>query len=314
MDTYSAELSFSMAGLNNQKFALLGLCLLAKAGEGRVLLPKYIVDLNSSDVNASKYIAFDAVFDHQDFKEFLKRWDLFGDDQSRDELLILPWKKCFSRGANALRRIRDKNNRDVFVCDFFKSLKANNEIKKKASEFLSFTGDDVLGLQLRIEKDWHVHIDRKLYKGEVGFRHYTLQDILTKIVNNKIIGCRYKKILACCDIRSLELPPQELKFIAKEQFGIDLFFREIDTNSFFNSGNIKNAMLDFEICLNLESYVGLSHSTFSNLLCVTKSAITEFHAHPDHYIYNSSDDFVKKRYDFGTHSEPEKAIEYLSVT
>ncbi|MCB1639066.1 MAG: hypothetical protein KDI15_09485, partial [Thiothrix sp.] len=183
-----------------------------------------------------------------------------------------------------------------------------NFIIRQVNEYLSLYGDfneNALALQLRIELDWQQHIERKIKKGWGSEWHYhTFDEIFEKIKNHQFLKNK-SRIFACCDISGLDIDIRDLRGFSRAKYGFDLVIRDKDSGFYFKESSIKNAAFDFMLCLSFDAYVGLSRSTFSNLLCVTKSILSEKSF--DHYVYDSGRSFVERRIDAGLEADPEKS-------
>ena len=127
---------------------------------------------------------------------------------------------------------------------------------------------------------------------------------IEKIKNHQFLKNK-SRIFACCDISGLDIDIRDLRGFSRAKYGFDLVIRDKDSGFYFKESSIKNAAFDFMLCLSFDAYVGLSRSTFSNLLCVTKSILSEKSF--DHYVYDSGRSFVERRIDAGLEADPEKS-------
>lgn len=164
--------------------------------------------------------------------------------------------------------------------------------------------------QFRIEKDWKEHcesnLNARLSSDEENYCEF--ESILAKI---KITLPDVSAVYAVCDEKSLLLPKEHLKAIAKDYYGIALFFKS-DYISQFEYGVLTElhlSLLDFEFASFADRFVGLTRSTFSSLATLEKFS-RERQNVQGHYIYNLKGSRLFERTDNGCTWDPKDAIRW----
>ena len=294
-------------GINNQKFALLGLLSVAKnKGIKKITLPK-LVSFDPTGVNTSSYDFYD-FYDSKKLKKFfyICGIDIIDEYQCENEDAF----GCFMAGTSAVGSSGSYGLSSIYsdACQFFSHL---YPIIINDVEF-SFVKKEIFGtlgvktaLQLRIENDWVEYSKKNLTESDE--KHLVVENIFKKISQNHDLIKR--PIYVVCDEKNLPISKEDIKTIAKNQYGINIFFKsdffsacELQKNS-----NLYLSILDFEIAISSANFIGTSRSTFSNLISFEKFCRYRKNVTSD-FIYNSSEKGLSLRRDNGVQCDPSSVV------
>jgi hypothetical protein len=162
-------------------------------------------------------------------------------------------------------------------------------------------------LQLRIEADWQEHSANLRHKhGDAEDYELGFMQILAK-VRNSLPDLRLAYVTA--DEKSMPAPKQAIRTICHEKFGIDLFWKSdlLPAEMIEPLTPLDLSLIDFEIAKASPRFIGLTTSTFSNLLCLEKFAATRKRVR-GHYIYNYPGDTLMERQDNGCGGNAQGAL------
>ncbi|WP_435171402.1 hypothetical protein [Falsirhodobacter sp. 1013] len=302
-----------VSGLNNQRIALLGLIGIAHLEGAKVSLPKTLVDYTPlpQDQTPKEHptLPFDAVFDEAHLRQGLQAYDIFSDEAATE---ILPHDDCFRIGSEYLSALAGSHGDAQIVADFLKFCRAAPELRDVAKKALALAGDQPpLMLQLRIERDWRDYLLRRPHRSDDGETTVDPRRIFGKIGNTPALA-DHRLVLACCDEGDLLQTRDELKKDAAD-FELNLVFKsEIEEQLELPTSRLQRSAIDFEMCLMSDRYVGLTRSSFSNMVCLLKSLQMSPDI-PEHYIYNSKSREVVRRWDMGLRTGPAEAAEQVPV-
>jgi hypothetical protein len=153
--------------------------------------------------------------------------------------------------------------------------------------------------QFRIEADWDRHCETTLdvLLTEPEDYHLTFDQIVAKIVRTLPHA---KKILVLCDEAAVAIPKPRMAEICRTRFGVELFWKSDFLTEFelAKLNNLELSMIDFELALRAKHYIGLTRSTFSNAVTMTKYILTGKPVTGD-YIYNNTGPRLARRTDNG---------------
>jgi hypothetical protein len=278
-------------GLNNQKMILAGCFVLAKEKGARVRLPQQIVNfIPTAEGNKKEPLLFSEVFDQATFLKVISSSMIAGD---RDEVTeVLSWKTCFERGGKAL------SNSDALARNVVAHLVASTELQEIADQIIEWLRPmNPFALQLRIERDWQEYLVKKFggFNLIVGSQEITVDvdRILGKCAKTNDILDR-SSIWCCCDEEDLLVSKDVLKAQAA-LFGYKLYFKtDLPSNIILPQERTKKSVVDFAVCMGLDTYVGLTRSTFSNQLFLMNQ-FGKCAKGAKHYIYNNVGDNLLQR-------------------
>lgn len=288
-------------GLNNQKIAVLGLFTKAMALNRPIALPEFS-NFDSVGGNHSS-VPFDRVYSRD---SMLRLADAFG-----CEVIDGPpvettngWH-CFVGGAETLGResVKGLSIWDDFVPQFFRHM-VPHITRRNSFESLAeavFKERKIqLVCQLRIEKDWAEHAENVRRKNQ-GFAEHdapSFTNILTKIRNT--IPDKAQRVYVVCDEANLPVSKAEIRAEVLRRFGISLFWKSDllppETLALFSTLDL--SIIDFEMAVRAPIFVGLSQSTFSNLVYF-ETVFRAGNKGDRQYIYNVPGDMLARRFDYG---------------
>jgi hypothetical protein len=162
-----------------------------------------------------------------------------------------------------------------------------------------------LAVQLRIEKDWVAHAEGLLKVTVTAPEDYHLSymDIFRKI--DRTLRHASQAIYVVCDEEGLPFPKELIRREVKSEFGFDLIWKSdiLPSIRLFSMSALELSLIDFEMALQAEYFVGLTRSTFSNNVSWEKFCRTGADVQT-HYIYNKIGDALARRVDNGVFADP----------
>ncbi|MCE6967096.1 hypothetical protein [Cereibacter sphaeroides] len=278
------------AGLNNQRLVLIGLFAEAHARGVDVVLPD-LVNINAADTKSSAFIDFGRVFDLGIVREFLNTHGIDIAEGAGAEQV--EWIELFNRGAKAYANPALAG----FVDAALAALRPPAPIIAQAEAILAHLGGEVHAVQLRVERDWQIHCDRLMAERPGWDCVRTPEGIFDRIAATPFYG-GVRRFLIFCDEAALVAPPERIAADIRASHGFDLTFKSMLPRGTATAElSVEQASIDFEVGLHAKSYVGLSQSTFSNLLCATKAAKGTDTL--DHFTYHVAAPVLFRRCDRG---------------
>ena len=169
-----------------------------------------------------------------------------------------------------------------------------------------------LVVQLRIEKDWAKYAAETLtpiVDATEEFNPSFLQ-IFEKIKNDLGQECRAAYVV--CDEADLPTSTDEIRAVVKDQFGIHLTWKSdvFSATEFAALTNLDRSLIDFEMAVQAPVFIGLSRSTFSNM--VSFELLSRRRSPPaSHYIYNVPGKHLGRRCDNGSRIVPHEVTNRL---
>lgn len=302
MDNACLGYLYNNGGLNYQKMTLLGLFLRAwRQGTRRVMLPDwYSLDTVSSN---SAPVPFADVMRIEPLRDFAARYGIeIIDGPPRGE----PGGWDYAADAHhyvSHAGLLNELTADSFACDFFRSLVPTASASRLTARLadLAFRERGIrVAVQLRIEKEWAPHAAR-WFTPEVGTTEDNVLshgEIIRKIRDTAIdIG---SQIYVVCDEPGLPVPKAQIRDEIRDEFGVELIWKSdlLPAEELAQLSPLQLSMLDFEMCVAAESFVGLSRSSFSNMVALEKYARRRAPVER-HYIYNVAGPSLASRHDNG---------------
>jgi len=274
-------------GLCNKLFSLFSACDIAIKKNIKILEPIF---------GWKKEILFSDIYDIEIFnnkmKEFNNGEDIMIPFNEKNKYKIIKNTINLWNYSNEILRKQRKNNqinKNCMMIAVLNSLKLNNfntNICKTIEEI-----ENKNALHIRIESDWERYSSRKM-EGKK---------------NNEIY------LINCNNLISMYIHKFKDNIFfttGQNQLNIQKKFSEQKINSeFLFNENLEyeiNAAINFEICSKAKIFIGLTRSTFSNLISL-KRCINGVN---NSYIYNLNNELIL-RIDKGLHCDPEKSVKNI---
>ncbi|WP_298966316.1 O-fucosyltransferase family protein [uncultured Methylobacterium sp.] len=306
-------------GINNQKLALLGLFATANkfdsGSERRVYLPN-IYNKDQHDKKSS-FEDFAEIFWLDIFLEFAKRWNIEIVDRptvfSGDRIKRNGWN-YFGIGAchlgDLVEHNRDGINYDI-ASDLFRSLiprVKSSRIFQMICDKVFYVNEINTAVQLRIEEDWHIHSNQHLKVVISHEEDYLLsaEQIIKKVAST--LPDSGNKIYVSCDERYILMPKWTIRENVKKETDFDIVFKSdlINVGDFDAIRQVDASLIDFEVAKIADRFVGMTRSTFSNLVCFERH-VCQYKKTRGDYVYNKVGPLLGRRTDLGTKDDPRVA-------
>jgi hypothetical protein len=311
-DRQPAPLGYAQfeVGLNNQKVALCGLFLKARDLGRPLVLP----DLCTFDPSSGKHgrTALDRVYPIEILHRFARAYGIgIVDAPSVDS--VGAWD-CFVEGSTylAVEGWRGPAALDGFGCQFFRHLLPRIATAPAAGclKTAVFRDEKIrLVVQLRVEKDWLRYSEATLSPIIPAAENYNLSflEIFHKIKTS--LGQSVDSAYIVCDENDLPASKDEIRAAVSGRFGMKTLWKSdvLDSETLRELSTLDRTALDFEVALAAPAFVGLSRSTFSNMVGYESFCRTR-RSPPNHFIYNGPGDHLGRRYDNGSRVGPHEVM------
>ena len=296
--------AYNDGGLNNQKLALLGLLLEAKRTGRRLALPLlYNLDHAGGERGT---VAFGDIYRRDLFAAMAERLGVEIVDAEPDAA-SRGWD-FFAVGAKhiAIEVAGSRMTPDDPACAFFRALVPRLRDRVGLTplrDWLHGRDPAPLVVQMRIETDWQffsaVTLDPTVGKQEDYLPSFS--NIVAKVVNT--FGRDAAEIYVVCDEAALPVPREEIRRVAGDVFGVTLRWKSdlLPAEALAGLSVLERSILDFDTALQAGRFVGLSRSSFSNLVTFERYCLTEAPVR-GHYIYNVPGPMVLERHDNGAYA------------
>lgn len=284
---------YNNGGLSNQKMALSGLLLAGVARREAINLPH--IHIKDHRIEEQWLVRLDDVFEIDSILSFSRRYGI-------PNVGTVPsgepggWPFFLAFGQNLNREHQPVVVRLLLMALISIRPKIITNPKFLALKNFIFASLGVqTTLQLRIERDWSDHAQGLSPTTEgrddiaIGF-----DEILRRTANTfPDLQLAY----VTTDELSMPAPKEDIRAYALDRFGIRLMWKSdlIDLAEF---NPLDLSLIDFEIARCSSRFIGISFSTFSNLLCLEKFA-SQRSSVAGHFIYNHPGDVLRERLDNG---------------
>jgi len=284
---------YNNGGLSNQKMALSGLLLAGVAKRTAINLP--YIHIKDQRIEAEWLARFDDVFEIEPIISFSRQFGI-------PQIGMVPsgerggWPFFFTFGENLKRSDQPVAVQLLLMALIAIRPKIVSDPKFNALKNFVFASLGVqTTLQMRIERDWGPHAQGLLPKTAgkddiaIGF------DEILRRTANTFPDLRLAYVTA--DEFSMPVPKEEIRAYALDRFGIRLIWKS-DLIKLEEFSALDLSLIDFEIARYSPRFIGLSYSTFSNLLCLEKFA-NQRNSVTGHFIYNHPGEILRERSDNG---------------
>lgn len=278
-----------VGGLCNKLFDLFAICDIAIKNKIQIADPLF--GWPKKDVYFSEI--YDLDFFNKEMRKFNNNEDIIisKDDFSNYEIINNNQYKLGEYSQNILRNQREKYNmnKECMNIIVLKYLKLNS----KYDYILDKYNMGKTAFHIRIENDWRQYATYK------------------KVPKNETLLIDVRKLFRM--FRKSEINENNIFFtigMAHENLSSFLKSNNFSPEYFFDK-NYKyevNAAINFELCCRAKNFVGISRSTFSNLVTLKRYIL----GNDNSYIYNYRDS-IRKREDKGLHCEAEKSIKNVNI-
>lgn len=274
-------------GLCNKLFHLISACDIAVKEGKQILEPQF---------GLRKKILFSDIYNIDFFNNKMKEFN-----NGKDLIIPINEKNKYKIKENEihlwkyseeiLREQREKNeiNKNCTMIIVLNALKLNNYNENLCKLFEKIENQNAV--HIRIEGDWVSCARQKNpYKKSNEIYLIDYENLIT-MYNNKF---------------------KEDMFFTIGEKQIDIQTKNSEKNiksEFFFNTKLEyeiNAAINFELCCKAKTFIGLSRSTYSNLISLKRS----LNGLNNSYIYNLNNDLLL-RVDKGLHSDPEKSVKNI---
>jgi hypothetical protein len=280
--------SFNLkGGLCNKLFFFFSACDIAIKKQVKILEPEF---------GWNKKILFSDIYDIDFFNDKMK-------DFNNGENIMIPINESdnyeiiqndidlweYNQEIVTKQRLTNQINRNCMMITVLNSLKLNSyniDICKSFKEI-----ENKIAIHFRIESDWVKYSKKKNMEKK----------------NNELYLINYNNLI---DIYVNKFKENVFFTTGQNQLIIQNLFSEKEIKSeFFFDENLEyeiNSAINFEICSNAKIFIGLSRSTFSNLISLKR----HLNGVDSSYIYNLNNELLL-RVDKGLHCDPEETIKNI---
>lgn len=274
-------------GLCNKLFCLFSACDIAIKNNIKILEPTF---------GWKKKILFSDIYDIDFFnnkmKEFNNGEDIMISNKVKNKYKIIKNTTCLWGYCEKIinkQRLTNQINKNCMMIAVLNSLKLNNFNTNICKTFEEIENKNAL--HIRIESDWVPYSRSKNQSKK----------------NNEIY------LINCNNLISMYINKfKDNVFFTTGQNQLDIQKKFLDqkiNSEFLFNENLEyeiNAAINFEICSKAKIFIGLSRSTFSNLISLKRS----INGVNNSYIYNLNNELIL-RTDKGLHCDPEKSVKNI---
>jgi hypothetical protein len=297
-------------GISNQKMALLGLFIIAYETKAAISLPYIRVMDQVNKIYDAIPIA--QVFDEIRIREFAARWAIDVVDCAPEDLPH-GYDRFFWRTVDVFENMPFSSRNETLsdlALDFLGSLRSrvgDSQLFRQLRKLVFHDREVLIAAQFRIERDWERHVVDNLRVKNLGPEDFLLSydAIVGKIVST---FPDLKSIYFICDEPACDVSKDVMRNVVHDRFGVDLIWKSDFLGDFDRNllTPLHLSLLDFEMGMDALCFVGLSRSTFSNMITLQKHSILQQHIMA-HFIYNKASPEIARRTDNGCCFDPTRA-------
>lgn len=299
----SLELKKMSGGLNNQKMILLALIVESIEKKTAIKLPFFINYINKKNIKGfrkkihhkiiypfKKNVDMFDVFNKATFFTFLEKYNITLSDSRHS--VIYSSDELFFKGSEIIKHAINNKNYIYrsLTLDYFKYLTPSAYMENKIKYFTNQSLPYDAVCQLRIEDDWPLEVEdswenqkKQITTSQIDRSRIILRKIKNTYPDIKTLYITYDKSGLQCNF-------QDIALMAKKEFELQLKEKHYFNNDKNEPQNILEAsMIDFEIAVNANIYIGASTSSFSSLSALT-SLCREHNEESSRYFYDTNND------------------------
>ncbi len=270
-------------GLNNKLFCFFSACEIAIRHHTKILEPK---------LGWKRKILFSEIYDLDLFNANMRPYnngkDLLVQDTDKDKHEIVANKQdLWGLSARTITKMRHECtiSRKSSLTTVLSSLNLNKQNKTYANQFKV---ENTNSLQIRIEDDWVAYSKEK--QKEIG--------------ENEVLLIELHDLIDYY----MQFSGESIFFTTGQnhQYVKNQFSSKNINSDFFYDDCLEyevNAAINFEICCRSKNFIGLTRSTFSNLVALRRALCNKDNS----YIYNLNNKIIR-RVDSGLQHIPGEAI------
>jgi len=303
---------FNPGGLNNQKLALLGLFLAAFEKNVPVVLPA--MGVKDLVANTDLPVPLGEVFDMSRLTAFARRYGIALSQEDPAQFQTSGWEYFFHGAGRCGYEALNPNKPDAFS-EMARDFLLNLVPVYRLGDIVNFLRKEIFGrlgvsvaAQYRIESDWVTYSAGTLKVTSLEPEDYLIPfNRITAKIANTISGTT--QILVICDEAAVMTPKAEMREVCQSELGIKLLWK----SDFLSDGRRRNltpldlSIIDFDLGLTARHFVGISRSTFSNMVTFQKY-LTLRQKNRNDYIYNNNSRSLDRRTDNGGHTDWRRVI------
>jgi len=274
-------------GLCNKLFCLFSACDIAIKKKIKILEPEF---------GWRKKILFSAIYDIEFFNNNIKQFNngediLIPMNEKNKYKIIKNTTDLWRYNEEILSKQRENNqiNKNCMMIIVLNSLKLNNFNTNIYKTFKEIENKNAI--HIRIESDWIPYSQGKNKKKTENEIYLINCDNLISMYINKFKD----NVFFTTGQNQLHI---QKKFLEKKIKSDFLFNKDLEYEI--------NAAVNFELCSKAKIFIGLSRSTFSNLISLKR----HLNGTNNSYIYNLNNDLILRK-DNGLHCDPEKSVKNI---
>ncbi|MDF3626272.1 O-fucosyltransferase family protein [Brytella acorum] len=293
-------------GITNQKIAFIGLAHKAFRERRPLCFPPLVIYDLSTDVRDR--IDFFEVFKKEPLLKVLESFSISVSFFGNGLYETVDGWQCFLEGADRFGEVLYYGDvsLDDLTCSIVRALELTEDYYNLTNYIKNSLRNSGVNctIQMRIEKDWEGYSSNILNSISNERNLPTAKEILDKIKHK--FDSSLTSAFVLCDENAMPLSKSEIRRIALENYGINLFWKS-DFLDFGKYNPLILSLVDFEIGMSSPIFIGTSRSTFSCFVTFEKYCKNREYVR-NHYIYNDNNSDIQERHDNGTSVNAEKAL------